>query len=208
MNRKNVLIILALIGTAMSITVQPAYAHDKDWEGNHSRGQGVFGAHRHYSQRPQSYGYIALELPRGFISITVGGDVYHYHDGLYYHKTHYGYVVTPPPFGACIHRLPRGYTKIYIDGQPYYTYNGDYYDHTPDGYVVVEKPEPRHAKQGRTAKEAEVKYDATFEINIPNEHGGYTTVILKRSGEGFTGPQGEYYEEFSRVDKLKVIYGS
>ena len=50
--------------------------------------------------------------------------------------------------------------------------------------------------------------DASFEVNIPNNRGGYTMVILNRSGDGFTGPQGEYYEEFPRVDKLKVIYGS
>ena len=35
-----------------------------------------------------------------------------------------------------------------------------------------------------------------FTVNIPNDHGGYTTLLIKRSGNGFTGPQGEFYPEF------------
>ena len=31
-----------------------------------------------------------------------------------------------------------------------------------------------------------------FTVNIPNDHGGYTAVVIKRSGNGFKGPQGEY----------------
>jgi hypothetical protein len=77
---------------------------------------------------------------------------------------------------------------------------------------VVEEPGSKHDRHGRGTKrdegEDEGGKDAFFEINIPNKSGGYTTVILKRSGDGFTGPQGEYYDEFPRVDKLQVIYGS
>ncbi|OGX35453.1 MAG: hypothetical protein A3C36_01700 [Omnitrophica WOR_2 bacterium RIFCSPHIGHO2_02_FULL_52_10] len=73
---------------------------------------------------------------------------------------------------------------------------------------MVERPEPKRAQYGREVKRDEGDYDASFEINIPNKRGGYTTVILKRSGNGYTGPQGEYYDAFPRVDELKVIYGS
>ena len=45
-----------------------------------------------------------------------------------------------------------------------------------------------------------------FTVNIPNDRGGYTTVLIKRSGNGFTGPQGEYYPEFPTVAQLKIIY--
>ena len=44
-------------------------------------------------------------------------------------------------------------------------------------------------------------------INIPNDKGGYTAVTLKKSGNGYIGPQGEFYPEFPKVYKLKVIYG-
>jgi len=46
-----------------------------------------------------------------------------------------------------------------------------------------------------------------FTVNIPNDHGGYTAVVIKRSANGFIGPQGEYYPEFPKVFQLKVMYG-
>ncbi len=46
-----------------------------------------------------------------------------------------------------------------------------------------------------------------FTVNIPNDHGGFTAVVIKRSGNGFTGPQGEFYPEFPKVFQLKIMYG-
>jgi hypothetical protein len=46
-----------------------------------------------------------------------------------------------------------------------------------------------------------------FTINIPNNHGGYTAVVLKKSGTGYVGPQGEFYPEFPKVFQLKMMYG-
>jgi len=46
-----------------------------------------------------------------------------------------------------------------------------------------------------------------FTVNIPNNHGGYTAVVIKRSGNGFTGPQGEFYPEFPKVSQLEIMYG-
>ena len=46
-----------------------------------------------------------------------------------------------------------------------------------------------------------------FTVNIPNTHGGYNAVVIKRSGDGFIGPQGEYYPEFPRVFQLQMKYG-
>ncbi len=47
----------------------------------------------------------------------------------------------------------------------------------------------------------------TLSVNIPNDNGGYTVVILKRSGNGFVGPQGEFYPGFPRISQLKAMYG-
>jgi len=47
-----------------------------------------------------------------------------------------------------------------------------------------------------------------FIVNVPNNHGGYTAVVIKRSGSGFIGPQGEFYPEFPKVSLLKVMYGN
>jgi hypothetical protein len=49
--------------------------------------------------------------------------------------------------------------------------------------------------------------DNNFTINIPNSKGGFTSVLLRKSGTGFLGPQGEFYSDFPRVSQLKVIYG-
>jgi hypothetical protein len=46
-----------------------------------------------------------------------------------------------------------------------------------------------------------------FTVNIPNKHGGYTAVVIKRTGNGFTGPQGEYYPDFPKVFQLEIMYG-
>jgi len=44
-------------------------------------------------------------------------------------------------------------------------------------------------------------------VNIPTNNGGYTPVMIQRSGNGFIGPQGEFYPEFPNVSQLKVLYG-
>ena len=46
-----------------------------------------------------------------------------------------------------------------------------------------------------------------FTVNIPNEHGGYNAVVIKRSGNGFVGPQGEFYPEFPKRFQLQMKYG-
>ena len=48
--------------------------------------------------------------------------------------------------------------------------------------------------------------DGSFTVNIANAQGGYTAVIIKRSGNGFVGPQGEYYAEFPKVSQLQAMY--
>lgn len=45
-----------------------------------------------------------------------------------------------------------------------------------------------------------------FTVNIPNGRGGYTSVVLKRSGMGFVGPKGEFYPEFPKVWQLQAKY--
>jgi hypothetical protein len=45
-------------------------------------------------------------------------------------------------------------------------------------------------------------------VNIPNNQEGFNSVVIKRSGEGFVGPQGEYYPEFPKVFQLRLKYGN
>jgi uncharacterized protein YcfJ len=56
------------------------------------------------------------------------------------------------------------------------------------------------------AATAQGSSDGSITINIPNGQGGYTPVIIKRSGSGYVGPQGEYYPEFPKVSQLQTMY--
>ena len=163
-----------------------------------------YNRHHHYP-----YGSVVFGLPNGHISISVGGSNYHYHNGHYYQKRrHNRYVVIEAPIGACIARLPYGHETVYIDGRRYYTYDDVYYKHTPDGYEVVHDPHnDYYAKKGKKRGYTNYKND-TFIINIPTPDGGYMPVTLTRKGDGFIGPQGEYYDEFPKIAQLKVMYGS
>ena len=84
------------------------------------------------------------------------------------------------PYSAYIDRAN------YIGYADYATFKLDYVDEPP--LAVYIQPEE-------------------FTVNIPNRHGGYTAVVIKRTGSGYTGPQGEYYPEFPKVFQLEIIYG-
>ena len=45
-----------------------------------------------------------------------------------------------------------------------------------------------------------------FTVNVPNGQGGYTALVIKKSGDGYVGPQGEYYPQFPSVAQLQGIY--
>ena len=127
--------------------------------------------------------------------------------------------------GAMVEALPRGYTTVVVGGVPYYCYGNLYYRPCSGGYVVVQEPvgayqvvssnapvvvQPSAAVvSSATATSDNVSSDQQeeFTVNIPNARNGYTPVTLKRSGNGFIGPQGEFYPEFPKVKLLKVMYG-
>jgi len=53
---------------------------------------------------------------------------------------------------------------------------------------------------------APVDTQDSFPVNIPNGTGAYTTVMIKKSGNGYVGPQGEFYATFPTVSQLKAMY--
>jgi len=46
----------------------------------------------------------------------------------------------------------------------------------------------------------------SYTVNVPNSQGGYTAILLKKSGNGFTGPQGKYFSRFPSVSQLQSVY--
>jgi hypothetical protein len=84
-----------------------------------------------------------------------------------------------------------------------------------DSRVLIAGPDPTPEVIDQPAPEIVVITPAqipgpgvdTFIINVPNQAGGYTPVLIKKWGNGYLGPQGELYYPFPEVAQLKDIYG-
>lgn len=48
---------------------------------------------------------------------------------------------------------------------------------------------------------------STVVINVQNSNGSYTPVTLRRAGNQYVGPRGEYYSALPTEQQLKVAYG-
>jgi len=139
------------------------------------------------------------------------GGRHYYRGDRWYRHGWFGFdvAVSALTIGALIDSLPPRYDTVVVGGVPYYYYGNSYYRPYPyGGYVVVPPPpvmvQPEMAPvvvqpQGQTP--------GTLVINVPNSRGGWTSVSLQRRGNGFVGPQGEYYSENPTVEQLKVLYG-
>src|SRR5208283_3966165 len=73
----------------------------------------------------------------------------------------------------------------------------------PPQQVIVAQPAPVVVAQGPSTTYS----GDTVTINVPNSNGGYTAVVLKRSGTGYVGPQGEYYDQVPTTAQLQAMYG-
>jgi hypothetical protein len=104
------------------------------------------------------------------------------------------------------------YQPVVVNGVTYYVNNGAYYIYTQYGYQAVAAPvgvsQPVITQSAITVTApAAVDPTDSFTVNIPNDKGGYSAVVLKSSGKGFVGPQGEFYSEFPKISQLKIMYG-
>lgn len=209
---KSIQKIMLGLSAAAIVFAYPAISY-ADWHGDkHGDRHGDHHYYR-YHDRPR-YGLRLSWIPDTFFSLSVGGGRYYYYDGLYYKRFGTDYVIINPPIGAVVRDIPADYRPVIVNGVTYYVDNGIYYVYTRNGYQVV--PTPVQVVQPAYVQPAVVtpavttinaSDDDSFTINIPNERSGYTSVLLKRSGKGFTGPQGEFYSDFPRIAQLKVMYG-
>ena len=181
-------------------------------------GPGAWGRPRPMHFR--THGMYIDALPFAAATLFIAGMEYHYWEGEYYRREHDRYIVVSAPVGAVVTTIPQGYQPVIIDGVTYYVVNGITYMYTPSGYQVV--PQPRtivvqndtvtsvqpavQTAAGAQSTAADSNSANAFTVNVPNSKSGYTAVVLKRSGTGFVGPQGEYYTEFPRLEQLKVMY--
>jgi len=152
---------------------------------------------------------------RGYVGVNLGvwpG----YYDGYAY--PYYAPYYADPYYPSYAVVAASSYQPVVINGFTYYVNNGVYYIYTQYGYQAVATPAGASAPVIQAAPvtatvmavspvSASIDSDDSFTINVPNDKGGYSAVLLKRSGKGFIGPQGEFYSEFPKVSQLKLMYG-
>jgi hypothetical protein len=143
---------------------------------------------------------------RGYIGVNLGvwpgyygRPYYPYYADPYYAPYYPGYAVASSP----------NYQPVVVNGVTYYVNNGVYYIYTEYGYQAVAAPAGTSVQAVQTVASTatNTSTDDSLTINIPNDKGGYTTVILKKSGKGYTGPQGEFYSDVPKVSQLEAMYG-
>lgn len=154
------------------------------------------------------YGLHLHFLPHGYFTVRVGWHTYYYYDGLYYNYVGGDYIIVNPPVGAYVSVIPSDFQPVIINGRTYYTDSGIYYILTRHhGYKVVAAPVVYAQPQQVVVTQPYVNGGQdTFPVNVPNNSGGYITVVIKRSGNGYVGPQGEFYAQFPAVSQLKAMY--
>jgi hypothetical protein len=190
-------ILAAVLMLALFAAPKLSYA---DW-GDHHDGHSYYRWHEH-----PHWGIHIHILPVGYITVRVGWHSYYYYDGLYYNYVGGDYVLITPPVGAYVSVIPPDFQPVLINGRTYYTDNGVYYILTRrHGYKVVAAPVVYAPVQPVVVAQPDTAQDS-FPVNIPNNSGGYTTVVIRKSGSGFVGPQGEFYAQFPSVAQLKVMY--
>ncbi len=137
---------------------------------------------------------------------------HYYRGGRWYRHGWFGFdlAVAALTVGAIVESLPPRYTTVVVGGVPYYYYDDYYYRPYPGGYVVVPPPvvtQPVYIAPEAPQYQAQPQAPDIVTVNIPNTRGGYTPITLKKSGNGYIGPQGEYYSEHPTVEQLKTLYG-
>ena len=190
--------IIAIICLTFALSSEEVFARGGHGggHGGGNRGGGFAGRHSRYYYRGGSW------YRHGWL----GGDI----------------AFSALTIGALIESLPPRCTTVVYEGMPYYYYDGYYYRPYPEGgYIVVQPPVAAPVVAAPEAVSApaaiptppaaqppaQTQLPETLIVNIPNSKGEYTKVTLKKSGNGFVGPQGEYYEGHPTVERLKVLYG-
>lgn len=176
-----------ILGVLVILCSVNAFAEDR---GGHGRGR-ERGEHNSWN-RPHEV-------------VRMGHQRYHYRDGSFFRLGWFGleFAIVKPPVGAVITFLPSGSRTIVVNGATYYSYNNIYYQPCPMGYVVVPQPLERTV----VLAENRVLSSGNVIINVPNANGSYTSIMLVKQGNGYIGPQGEYYPEHPTVEQLKALYG-
>jgi len=189
------IVFIFLFLSLLIIRPTPAYA----WEDEDEYGHGHSYVGIHFGVWPEPY-------------YPYDPYYYPYYDP-YYHPYYYPYHADPYYYPGYTVVSSSTYQPVVVNGVTYYVSNGVYYIYTRYGYQAVATPAGVTAPVIQTVTvtatptAASIDTSDSITINIPNNKGGYTAVLLKKSGNGFIGPQGEFYSEFPKVSQLQKMYG-
>lgn len=70
------------------------------------------------------------------------------------------------------------------------------------GAVMGAQQDQMKAQIGAVAEQA-----STTVINVKNSNGSYTPVVLRKVGNQYVGPRGEFYDAVPTEEQLKAPYG-
>lgn len=204
LQNRNRICVIALLNLAILIQSAQARASDEN------RSQAPYAPYGAYAATPVTY-----------VPVLASGREYYYNNGSFYRRLGDIYLAAPAPVGAVVRTIPAEYKPIVIDGASYYIIHGNVYMQTLNGYQVMpQKPFmiEKYASEQKDAigapmqatysgpKTTEGNSEESYVVNIPNSNGSYVPVIIKKSRDGYTGPHGEYYQKFPKVEELKSIY--
>jgi len=137
-----------------------------------------------------------------------GGGRYTYRGGRWHSSPGWFWFdvgITALAIGAITANLPPRHTTVVVRGNPYYYYDNVYYrPYSSGGYVVVPAP----VMSPNVVTSPQNLSGETVTINVPNANGSFTPVTLVKSGNGYIGPQGEYYSGHPTVGQLRALYGN
>ena len=142
--------------------------------------------------------------------------------GWWYGDMFYGPVADVPlPAATAVATVPEACQQFNVDGLPASTSGAITYVPTDTASMPSSPPPPapmapeQPPVAGNTLTNAPVppaiasiQAEDNFTFSIPNIRGGYTVINLRKYGNGYLGPQGEYYSEFPKIELLKAMYGN
>lgn len=136
---------------------------------------------------------------------------YHHPRGYHYYGGHWWLgdaLVAGLVAGTIIATLPPHYSTVYVGNVPYYYDGTYYYQRGPSGYVVVQPvAAPVVVAPAQTVVVAQpIEHNRSVTVQIANKNGAVTNVMLVRKGNGYVGPQGEYYDTMPTAEQLRVLY--
>ena len=146
-------------------------------------------------------------IPVGCQPVVIDGVAYYTINGVTYMQTSYGYYQAVQPPRTLL-------TNTIVPATPSAASVSPPMTTVP--MPATPPPPPQKAVTGQTAaKVPDVKEiaapkadeDVTVTVGIPSAKGGEVSVILKKYGDGFLGPRGEFYPEFPKLELLRNLYG-